>query len=77
VATLRTAEVDRDVRCRVVAGVPGRALIRAAKAANAQLVVLAFRADATMSRMLGAVSQFLLRDAPCPALVVPARSQIL
>jgi nucleotide-binding universal stress UspA family protein len=65
------------VECRAVPGLPGRAIVQAARAANAQLVVLASRADATMARVLGAVSQHVLRHAPCPVLVVPASSQAL
>ena len=63
------AEAD-DVEYRAVAGVPGRALVGAARAADAQLVVLSTRGEAT-ARMLGAVSQHVLRHAPCPVLVVP------
>lgn len=70
------AEADA-VECRVMAGLPGRAIVEAARSANAQLVVLASRADATVARVLGAVSQHVLRHAPCPVLVVPAASQAL
>jgi nucleotide-binding universal stress UspA family protein len=63
------------VECRAVAGTPGRALVEAARAVNAELVVLTSRTDATMARVLGSVSQYVLRHAPCPVLVVPAASQ--
>jgi nucleotide-binding universal stress UspA family protein len=63
------------VEFRVMAGVPGRAIVQAARAVHAQLVVLTSRADATTAWMLGAVSQHVLRHAPCPVLVVPAASQ--
>jgi nucleotide-binding universal stress UspA family protein len=55
---------------RVVADLPGRALVFfAAQTANAQLIVLAARQG--MSKVLGAVSQYVLRNAPCPVLTVP------
>jgi nucleotide-binding universal stress UspA family protein len=60
-----------DVTCRTVAGPPGRALIAVARETEAQLIVLAARDDTAMSRVLGAVSQHVLRNAPCPVLVVP------
>jgi nucleotide-binding universal stress UspA family protein len=42
---------------------------------DAQLIVLAARGDARMARVLGAVSQHVLRNAPCPVLVVPDGGQ--
>jgi nucleotide-binding universal stress UspA family protein len=54
---------------RVVADLPGRALVFAALTANAQLIVLAARQG--MSKVLGTVSQYVLRNAPCPVLTVP------
>jgi nucleotide-binding universal stress UspA family protein len=60
-----------DVTCRTVVGLPGRALIAAARDVDAQLIVLAARGEARMARVLGAVSQHVLRNAPCPVLVVP------
>ena len=51
----------------------GRALVTVAREADAQLIVLAARGDAAMARVLGAVSQHVLRNAPCPVLVVPDR----
>jgi nucleotide-binding universal stress UspA family protein len=70
---VRDALGDRagDVACRTVAGLPGRALVAAARDVDAQLVVLAARSDARVARVLGAVSQHVLRSAPCPVLVVP------
>jgi nucleotide-binding universal stress UspA family protein len=59
------------VTCRTVAGLPGRALVTVAREADAQLIVLAARGGAAMARVLGAVSQHVLRNAPCPVLVVP------
>ena len=40
-----------------------------AERANAQLIVLAARQG--MSKVLGTVSQYVLRNAPCPVLTVP------
>jgi nucleotide-binding universal stress UspA family protein len=56
---------------------PGRALVEAARAVRAQLVVLSTRGEATVARVLGAVSQHVLRHAPCPVLVVPDGSRSL
>jgi nucleotide-binding universal stress UspA family protein len=57
------------VEHRVVADQPGRALVRVAQAVNAQLIVLAARHG--IARVLGPVSQYVLRNAPCPVLTVP------
>jgi nucleotide-binding universal stress UspA family protein len=57
------------VEPRVVADAPGRALIRTAHAVNAELIVLAGRHG--MVKVLGAVSQYVLFNAPCPVLAVP------
>jgi nucleotide-binding universal stress UspA family protein len=57
------------VEHRVVADLPGRALVRVAQTANAQLLVLAARQG--IARVLGTVSQYVLRNAPCPVLTVP------
>ena len=57
------------VEHRVVADLPGRALVHAARAVNAQLIVLAARRG--IARVLGTVSQYVLRNAPCPVLTVP------
>jgi nucleotide-binding universal stress UspA family protein len=57
------------VEHRVVADLPGRALVRVAQAVNAQLIVLAARHG--IARVLGTVSQYVLRNAPCPVLTVP------
>lgn len=58
------------VELRVVAGIAGRQIVEAAREAGAQLIVLATRGS--MSLLLGTVSQYVLRKAPCPVLVVPA-----
>jgi nucleotide-binding universal stress UspA family protein len=59
------------VTCRTVAGLPGRVLVTVAREIDAQLIVLAARSDTPVARVLGAVSQQVLRNAPCPVLVVP------
>ena len=57
------------VEHRVVADLPGRALVRVGQTVNAQLIVLAARHG--IARVLGTVSQYVLRNAPCPVLTVP------
>jgi nucleotide-binding universal stress UspA family protein len=54
---------------RVVADLPGHALVHTAQTVNAQLIVLAARRG--IARVLGTVSQYVLRNAPCPVLTVP------
>jgi nucleotide-binding universal stress UspA family protein len=74
-AALRDAVVDalgdqaEKVQLRTVLGLAGRRLIETAQNVNAQLIVLAGRGSASM--LLGTVSQYVLRKAPCPVLVVP------
>jgi nucleotide-binding universal stress UspA family protein len=58
------------VELRVVAGIAGRQIVEAAREARAQLIVLATRGSKSL--LLGTVSQYVLRKAPCPVLVVPA-----
>ena len=58
------------VELLVVAGTAGRQIVEAAREVKAQLIVLATRGS--MSMLLGTVSQYVLRQAPCPVLVVPA-----
>ena len=48
-------------------------LIETVQRVNAQLIVLAGRGGAAMP--LGTVSQYVLRRAPCPVLVVPEASR--
>ena len=48
---------------------PGRALVHLAQPVNAQIIVLATRQG--IARVLGTVSQYVLRNAPCPVLTVP------
>lgn len=52
---------------RAVQGPPGRKLVETAREANAQMIVLA----SGLSGLAEAVSQYVLRNAPCPVLVVP------
>ena len=57
------------VEHQVVADLAGRALVHVAQTANAHLLVLAARHG--IARVLGTVSQYVLRNAPCPVLTVP------
>ena len=74
-SALRDAVVDAlgddadRVELRTVLGLAGRNLIDTARRVNAQLIVLAGRGSASM--LLGTVSQYVLRKADCPVLVVP------
>ena len=61
-------EADR-VELRAALGLAGRNLVDTARRVNAQLIVLAGRGSTSM--LLGTVSQYVLRKAPCPVLVVP------
>jgi nucleotide-binding universal stress UspA family protein len=63
-----------QVKTQVVQGLPGRALVEAAHATGATLLVLSARSDGAVSRLLGTVSQYVLRNAPCPVLIVGAES---
>jgi len=74
-SALRDAVVDAlgdeadKVELRAALGLAGRNLIDTARRVNAQLIVLAGRGSTSM--LLGTVSQYVLRKAPCPVLVVP------
>jgi nucleotide-binding universal stress UspA family protein len=63
-------EAAKDVELRTVSGLAGRGLMETARQVGAQLVVLATRDSLTS--ILGTVSEYVLRNAPCPVLVVPA-----
>jgi nucleotide-binding universal stress UspA family protein len=54
---------------RAVPGLAGRKLVETARAVDAQLIVLA--TGLSTSVLAGIVSQYVLRNAPCPVLVVP------
>ncbi len=75
-SSLRDAVVDAlghqadHVVLRVVSGTAGRQLVEAAREISAQLIVIATRGS--MSMLLGTVSQYVLRKAPCPVMIVPA-----
>ena len=62
-------ETGGRVEHRVVADLPGRALVHVAQTEDAQLLVLAARSG--IAKVLGTVSQYVLRNAPCPVLTVP------
>ncbi len=74
-SALRDAVVDAlgddadKVELRTPLGLAGRNLVDTARKMNAQLIVLAGRGSRSM--LLGTVSQYVLRKAPCPVLVVP------
>jgi nucleotide-binding universal stress UspA family protein len=70
-AALGSGPAER-VQLRVVAGTAGRQILETAREASAQLIVLATRGS--VSLLLGTVSQYVLRRAPCPVLVVPPAS---
>ena len=57
------------VERRAVPGLAGRNLVEVALAVGAQLLVLA--GGGTASVLPGTTSQYVLRKAPCPVLVVP------
>jgi nucleotide-binding universal stress UspA family protein len=58
------------VEIHAVLGLAGRKIVETAQKVNAQLIVLA--TQGTASLLLGTVSQYVLRKAPCPVLIVPA-----
>jgi nucleotide-binding universal stress UspA family protein len=61
-------QADR-VAVQALPGPGGRVLVEAARKLDADLIVVASRGGAMTA---GTVSQYLLRRAPCPVLVVPA-----
>lgn len=75
-AALRDAVVDAlgdragQVTLQAVTGASGRALLEAAHALPADLIVLASRDAGPLTP--GTVSSHVLRQAPCPVLVVPS-----
>ena len=80
-STLRQAvlealgDKDSGVELRTVPGSPGHVLVETARSLAARMVVLATRREGAPSRLLGAVSQYVLRNAPCPIAVVPEASK--
>ena len=67
-AALGAGQAER-VQLQVVAGTAGRQILETAREARAQLIVLATRGS--VSLLIGTVSQYVLRRATCPVLVVP------
>ena len=65
-------DVADSVEVRALLGLAGRRIVETAHKVNAQLIVLATRGSTSL--LLGTVSQYVLRKAPCPVLVVPAGS---
>jgi nucleotide-binding universal stress UspA family protein len=59
------------VEVHAVLGLAGRKIVETAQRVNAQLIVLATHGSASL--LLGTVSQYVLRKAPCPVLIVPAQ----
>lgn len=57
------------VAVQALPGPGGRVLVETARKLDAELIVVASRGNAVAA---GTVSQYLLRRAPCPVLVVPA-----
>jgi nucleotide-binding universal stress UspA family protein len=76
-ATLATVAEDAGIGAtadlKVLAGDPARALIEETKGAeDASLIVVGSRGQgAIRSAILGSVSSQLVREAPCPVVVVP------
>lgn len=62
------------VEIRAILGLAGRKIVETANKVNAQLIVLATRGSTSM--LLGTVSQYVLRKAPCPVLIVPSGSGV-
>ena len=60
-----------DVRVRVADGPPSAAIVRAAKRARADVIVMGWRGHGAVRRLLaGSVSRDVVRAAPCSVLVV-------
>lgn len=60
-----------DVRVRVADGPPTAAIIRAARRARADVIVMGWRGHGAVRRLLvGSISRDVVRAAPCPVLVV-------
>ncbi|HEY4465757.1 MAG TPA: universal stress protein, partial [Streptosporangiaceae bacterium] len=66
---------DAGVELRTEIGSPGHVLVEVARSLRARMVVLATRKEHAASRLLGPISQYVLRNAPCPVLVVPEASK--
>jgi nucleotide-binding universal stress UspA family protein len=79
-SALRVAVTDAlgeqagQVEQLVMPGLDGRSLVEVAHKVNAGLLVLA--GGGTASVLPGSVSQYVLRKAPCPVLIVPDADQV-
>ncbi|HEY5352593.1 MAG TPA: universal stress protein [Streptosporangiaceae bacterium] len=62
-----------QVELRVVQSVPGRSLVDAARMLDAELLLVGSHGEHAMSWLLG--SQYVLRNAPCPVLLVPRAAE--
>lgn len=74
-----TAGAGRDVSISVVgrSGEPAEEIIRYAAAHSIDLIVMGTHGRTGFSRvLLGSVVERVLRDAPCPVLVVPPHAQL-
>jgi nucleotide-binding universal stress UspA family protein len=76
-AVAKDAGIDPTVETKVMAGDPARILIEEAKKGDdATLIVVGSRGQgAIRAAILGSVSSHLVREAPCPVVVVPAESE--
>jgi len=76
-STLRQAVTEAlgdqaaGVQLLVIAGTASSVLVQAARKLDADLVVLSRRPVHSPAWLLGEVSQHVLRNAPCPVLIVP------
>jgi nucleotide-binding universal stress UspA family protein len=65
------ASLGRDVITRVLEGSPGPALCRFASETSASAIVIGTRGRGGFKRaVLGSVSDYVVRNAPCPVVVV-------
>ena len=70
----RGREEGLDVLFLVWTGDPGDVIVEAAEAEHAHMVLVGSHGRGTVGRLLlGSVSEFVVRNAPCPVLVVRPR----
>lgn len=55
----------------VRAGAPGEEIVDAAREHNVDLIVMGMRSGNNLQAILGSVSAYVLRHAPCPVLQIP------
>lgn len=65
-----------QVRRRLVPGIAGRALVDVARSEDASLVVLSARPDGAVGWKIGPAGRYVLRNSPCPVMVVPGSSKV-